>query len=271
MAPNEADRPRRRVPLFEEDRPLRVAVLFSGGASGFRYLATEHSDYGEVYEVVCGVASDPDCSGVDVLEAHDVPVEVRDIRAFYEERGADTGDMELRAEFDRGTREVLAEYDPDLVVLSGYMWILTDPVVSAFPVVNVHPADLTVREGGEREYVGADPVYDAVVAGEDRTYSTVHFVTTEVDEGPILVRSRPFEVHRELVDALRARGADRALGDYVGAHQEWMKWAGDGPALATALALVADGRVDRDGDEAWIDGERGFYDLGDGRVRSPGE
>jgi acetyltransferase len=142
------------------------------------------------------------------------------------------------------------------------MWILTAPVVDAYPVLNVHPGDLTVRADGQRKYVGADPVYDAVAAGDDATRSTVHFVTTEVDEGPILARSRPLQVHRDLVTCLDGRGANDELRDYVDAHQEWMKWEADGPAIATALSLVAAGRVDREGGTVRIDGKRGFYDLG---------
>lgn len=255
------------MPVFDADRPLRVAVLFSGGASGFRYLADEDPNYGDAYEVVCGFCTDPDAPGVAALRERDVPVETRDLRRFYDERDAETGDMEVREAYDRRTRDALAAYDPDLVLLSGYMWILTTPVVEAFPVLNVHPADLTVREDGDRKYVGADPVYDAIVAGDDDTRSTVHFVTTAVDEGPILARSRPFEVHRELVADLQARDAESGLRDYADAHQEWMKWEGDGPAIARALELVADGRVDRDGATVRIDGQVGFYDLGDGEVR----
>jgi folate-dependent phosphoribosylglycinamide formyltransferase PurN len=110
--------------------------------------------------------------------------------------------------------------------------------------------------------VGADPVYDAVTAGDDATRSSVHFVTPEVDAGPILVRSKPFPVHRELVDALQEHGAEGGIRDYVDAHQEWMKWEGDGPAFAKALELIADGRVERDGANVFVDGEPGPVDLG---------
>jgi folate-dependent phosphoribosylglycinamide formyltransferase PurN len=254
------------MPVFDADRPLRVAVLFSGGASGFRYLADEDPNYGDAYEVVCAFCTDPDAPGIAAVRDCDVPVESRDLRAFYEDRDAELSDLSVREAYDRRTRETVAAYDPDLILLSGYMWILTAPVVEAFPVLNVHPADLTVREDGDRKYVGADPVFDAVVAGDDDTRSTVHFVTTAVDEGPILARSRPFEVHRELVADLQGHDAEAGLRDYADAHQEWMKWEGDGPAIATALELVATGRVDRDGATVRIDGEAGFFDLGEGGV-----
>jgi len=247
---------------FDADRPLRVAALFSGGASAVRYLTDRNSDVGDAYEFVGAIASDQHAPGIDALESRDIPVGVRDIEAFYEERDADRHDMAVRRAFDRETRDVLSVWDPDLVILSGYMWILTDPVVSTYPVLNVHPADLTVtHEDGDRKYVGADPVRDAIAAGADRTRSSVHYVVSEVDEGPILVLSKPFPVHRDLVEALEANDAEDALEDYVDAHQEWMKWEGDGPAFANALELIAEGRVRRDGDAVYVDGDLGPVEL----------
>lgn len=257
--------------VFDADRPLRVAALFSGGASGVRHLLDVATDAD--WRVVGAVASHPDADGVTALRDRGVDVTVRDVRAFYADRDADTDDMDLRREFDRGTRNHLRSLDPepDVVVLSGYLWILTAPVTETVPVLNVHPGDLTVEEDGERAYTGLDPVRAAVTAGDRATRSTVHFVTPTVDAGPVLVRSRPLPVHRPLVEwaAGSERGAD-TLDDYIAAHQEWMKWAGDGPALATALDLVAAGRVSLDdgdgGDRALVDGRPGFYDLGDDAV-----
>jgi len=136
------------------------------------------------------------------------------------------------------------------------MRILTSPVVSAFPVLNVHPADLRIKDEGERVYTGFDAVRDAGLAGENETRSSVHLVTEEVDDGPILVVSPPFRVERGMVETLRERDED-ALDDYIGAHQEWMKWCGDGPALAKALGLAAEGRIDLETGE--VDGEDAPY------------
>lgn len=243
--------------IFDADRPLRVAVLFSGGASGFRYLRAEDPNFGEAYEVVCAVASDPDAPGIGALEAAGVPVVIRDIRAYYDERDADPPDMAVRRAFDEGTADRLADHAPDCCVLSGYMWVLTEPLLDAYPVVNVHPADLTVVEDGERVYTGADPVHDAILAGEAATRSSVHLVTAAVDAGPVLVLSRSHEIHRELVETLQAFDADAALRAYADAHQAWMKWTGDGPALAAALERIATGKVAVEDGRALVDGEPG--------------
>lgn len=249
------------MPLFDADRPLRVVVLFSGGASAVRYMLDHDSARDDAYEVVGAFTDDPAAPGVEALADRGVPVETHGLRAFYDDRDADTGDMDVRAAFDAETADRVDRFDPDLVVLSGYMWILTDPMVGTYPILNVHPADLTVTEGGERVYVGHDPVYDAVTDGRAETRSTVHFVTPGVDEGPLVVRSRPFPVRGDQVATLREHGAADALAAYVDAHQEWMKWDGDGPALATAVRLVAAARVDLADGEALVDGDPGPLDL----------
>lgn len=249
------------------DGSLRIAVLFSGGASGFRYLVEHDSGYGAAYEVAVGVTSTPDAPGIGAFREAGVPVVVNDIEAYYARHDAPRRDLDVRAAYDARTRGVLDEFEPDLVVLSGYMWILTEAVIGAYPTVNVHPADLTILdEDGHRVYVGFDPVTDAIRSGEPDTRSVVHYVTPEIDAGPILVRSKPFPVHTPLVEGLEAYDGLGGLAKYAAAHQEWMKWEGDGPAIAMALHLVAAGRVESVGSRVAIDGTPGFYDLGTNSV-----
>lgn len=249
--------------LFDADRPLRVVVFFSGGASGFAYLADHDPRYGDLYEVVGGLTDDPEAAGIARLRSEDVPVRINDIDAFYDERGADRRDLGVRESFDAESREMIEGFDPDLVLLSGYMWILTTPVIDAYPTINVHPADLRIETNdGERRFVGFDPVFDAIEAGETETRSSVHFVTSDVDDGPLISISRPFPVHEPLIGALDSFDDGDGLRAYADAHQAWMKWEGDGPAIAKALELIARGRLSLDGPAVEIDGTLGVFDLG---------
>lgn len=256
--------------IFDTDGTLRVGVLFSGGASGFRYLQEYDPGFGSTYQIVCSVTSNPDAAGIEPFRQEDIPVEVRDIRGFYESHDTDLQELSLRETFDEETRELLEEYAPDVLLLSGYMWILTSAVIDSYPTINVHPADLTISdEEGNRKYVGFDPVTDAITAGEEQTRSTVHFVTSDVDDGPILVRSDHCTVHRELVDTLKEFHADESLEKYIAAHQEWMKWASDGPAIAKALELLSTRRIEIDGETITIDGDHGYFDLAANGVVAP--
>lgn len=237
-------------PTGEPDPPLAVVPLFSGGASAARYCEARDGRFGDAYEFPVAISSDPDAPGIDRL---DTPVEVRDIHGFYADRAAEIDDMTVRREYDATLRDHLAEYDPDILLLSGYMYIVTDALLSAYPAVNVHPADLRITDGGSRTYTGIDAVYDAIVAGETETRSSVHFVTEGVDEGPLLVVSPPAPVHRPLVSEV----AGEAVQSYADAHQTWMKGRCDGPALTAAFHLLADGRVTSTGADLTVDGTPG--------------
>lgn len=263
----------RGPPLVDADRPLRVAVLASEGDARLRYLLEEDENRGETYELVGAVVNVAESAAADRLAAHDVPVEVRDIYAFYEERGAPLTDTDVRRAFDARTAETLATHDPDLVVLSGYLHVVTDPLLERFfpRIVNAHHGDLTVRdEACVPAFTGLDAVSDAVRAGEASTRETTHLVTEDVDGGPIVARSRPFPVHRDLVADALERGAEDVLSAYVYAHRAWMIREGGGPTLAKTIELVADGRVAYDPDEnaTRIDGRRGYYQLGEGVVET---
>lgn len=264
-------------PLVCAERPIEVAVVTSRSDTRLEYLLEDDPNRGEAYEIVCGFANFADSAAADVLERHGVPVERRDIHDFYDERDADLDDMAVREEFDAILADALAAYEPDLVVLSGYLHILTAPVLDRFfpKIVNIHHADLTIRDdSGVPRYTGLQSVEDAIRNGDATTRETTHVVTEAVDRGPLLVRSRPFDVHRDLVDSALQRGDDDVFDAYVYAHRKWMLREGGGRTLAKTIELIADGRVTitHGGDETAMDGDRGYYQLGKGviPVASPG-
>jgi folate-dependent phosphoribosylglycinamide formyltransferase PurN len=254
-------------PLVEASSPLRVAVLTSTAGPRLRHLLAADPNRGSSHRFVCGVVNDVDSGADDLLAEHDVPVERHDIHDFYEERGADLSDLDVREEFDDRLASTVEEYDPDLVLLVGYLHVLTHPFVARFHprILNCHHGDLTVRDAaGSPLYTGLNAVEDAIRNSEAATRETVHVATEDVDAGPVVVRSPPFEVNRPLVEDALARGDDAVLDAYVYAHRRWMAAAGGGPALAAAIELVADGRVGWEGGRTTVDGVEGFFQVGEG-------
>lgn len=251
------------------DAPLDVAVLCSGRSVRLEGLLADDRA-GDVYEVVCGFVDVADGPAADLLAARDVPVEVRDLQAWLARRGADLSDVDARREFDRATADHLAKFEPDVVVLCGYLHVLTRPFLDAFQprIVSAHHADLTlVDETGRPRYGGLRSVRDALVDGRSATRETSHVVTEEVDAGPPICRSEPYRVHVDLVeDALKADD-EAVLDAYAYAHREWMVRRAGGRVLAKTLELLADGRLDLGVDAVEIDGEPGIYQLGEGVKR----
>lgn len=191
------------------------------------------------WRLVAGLASHRENELVQSLG--ELPVIVHDIAAFYAQRGVNRRDREVRRDYDRVTLELLAPYEPDVLVLCGYLYLVTDVLLDAFPgrVINVHDSDLLrVDSHGVPLYRGLHATREAILAGELETRSTVHIATAELDSGPVLARSEPFPVHRLVQDALRW-GAMDIVKAYAYAQREWMMRACWGRLLAEALDSLA--------------------------------
>lgn len=221
--------------------PLRIAVLTSRRAPGLDYLLEHDEARGPLYRIVVGIASHPESDALPAWHRAGVPALCHDLGAFCAAWGGKRSDLAVRREYDAGTARRLGSYRPDLVVLCGYLHIVTEPLLAAFAdrLINLHDADLTVlgRDGRPR-FRGLHSTYDALAAGRAETRSTVHLVTAEVDQGPPLVRSWGFPSHPLVQDA-RRWGADRILKAYAYAQREWMMQAAWGPLLARAIRLFA--------------------------------
>lgn len=216
--------------------PLRVAILTSRRAPGLEELVAGR---GGSYELVAVLATEEDFgeSGVPA----DVPVVPNLIRRFYAWRRAPLSELEVRRAFDRRTVRLLLPHRADVLLMSSYLYIATEPLLAAYPgrIVNVHGSDLARRGADGRPlYPGLRAVRDAIRAGEPETRATSHLVTDALDAGPILRRSRPFPVSPLAAD-LRALGAGHALNAYAYAHQEWMLGTAWGPLLRDAIRHFA--------------------------------
>jgi phosphoribosylglycinamide formyltransferase-1 len=187
----------------------RVGVLASG--TGTNLQALLDTVHGREVQVVAVASDKPEAGALERARGRDVPA-----RAFAR---ADFADREAR---DAAIAAWLAEQGVELVVLAGYMQLLSAAFLARFPdrVVNVHPALLPA-------FPGATPIEDSVAYGVKVTGVTVHLVDEGVDTGPIVLQAavdvgaaadrdavhellRPLE-HRLLPEAVRllARGAVR--------------------------------------------------------------
>jgi phosphoribosylglycinamide formyltransferase-1 len=158
--------------------PFRVAVLASGTGTNLQAILDEVHGRDRI-EVVCVASNNPDARALG--RATDAGVETR---VFARADGRD------RTERDAAMADWLAERQVDLVVLAGYMEILSPRFVCRFPnrIVNVHPALLP-------SFPGLDAIGQALAHGVRVTGVTVHFVDEGIDSGPIILQ-RTIEVPR---------------------------------------------------------------------------
>ncbi len=193
------------------------------------------------FDLVACLATDPGFAEKDRLASAGVPVIDHPIQPFYSSRRRPIADLAARRDYDRQSAELLAPYRPDAVLLSSYLYLLTDPFLETFPdrILNVHGSDLARRApDGRPLYPGLRAVRMAILAGERETRASAHVVTERLDEGPMLLRSRPYPVS-PLVGDLRRRGNLHAVHAYAFAHEEWMLATAWGPLLIAGAALLA--------------------------------
>ena len=213
------------------------------------YLLNQSPDRGASYEIVGCVTSESTFDEAVRVERRGVPVQPHPIGESYAAHGAaDCRDMTLRAAYDTETLALVEPWLPDVLVLDGYLRLLTAPLLRRFRdrVVNLHFSDLTLRTcTGAPRHPGIRAVRDALAAGCAETRATVHLVTAEVDAGPPIVRSWPFPVS-PLVEDVRTRSGDAAFKAYAFAHEQWMMRTAAGPLIAAALRLIATGAVNLD-------------------------
>lgn len=232
---------------------MRVAGFMSGSGTNLVKILDYERRLLEIegkspFQVVLVFTDNAESKAREIADQYSLAIVTRDIMEFYRARGHENKrDMSLRPEYDRETVWVLAPHEIDTIALAGYMSIVTDPLLGAWPgrIVNVHPADLTVRDGRSRRYVGDHAVRDAIRAGERALRSTTHVVRREVDYGEILMLSAPVEVVLPrgwgLLDPGKPENAER-LRTVADEHQDRLKEAGDWVIFPRTLEMMAQGR-----------------------------
>lgn len=145
---------------------MRIAILFSGAGSNMRVLLEKQ----QKYRVVVAISNRPDAGGISIAKDYGIPVWVIDHKACAD-----------RESFEQALLEKLADYEFDLVVLAGFMRILTNTFVKALEdkTINLHPSLLP-------DFPGLHPHKQALAAGAKTHGATVHLVTVDLDAGPII-------------------------------------------------------------------------------------
>ena len=226
------------------DGVLKVLALMSGSGTNIRRLlelerSIAREEGASPFEVAVIFSNDVESKAPEIGRDFAVPVLINDMKAWYDRKGASTKDMELRAEFDTMTIKMVEPFGVKLAAYGGYMAIATEPLLDAFLGVNVHPADLSIKEGDSRKYTGDRAVRDAIVAGEETICSSTHIIEAKVDMGRLFFISAPVEVclppEADINDnELLSRISDE--------HQDTLKEKGDWVIFPKTVEDIARGK-----------------------------
>lgn len=159
--------------------PAGLAVFVSGGGSNFKSIHAAILDGRINGKVSCVVSDKPECGGCDYARTHGIPVLAYPKSKKFAPDGLDPPEMVSQ----------LKSFGVDYVLLAGYLKLLPEELVQAFPraIVNIHPALLPAFGG--KGYYGMK-VHEAVVRSGARVSGpTIHFVDEKFDNGPIVAQS----------------------------------------------------------------------------------
>jgi phosphoribosylglycinamide formyltransferase-1 len=170
-----------------QDQPLPVVVLISGRGSNLQAILDSAQAAG--YQVRGVISNRAEAAGLERARAAGVATRVLDNRNFPDRVG-----------FDRALMELVDSFAPGLVVLAGFMRILTEAFVVHYRgrLLNIHPSLLPA-------YRGLETHQRVLTAGEKEHGASVHFVTEELDGGPVVLQARVPVLPGDTPDGLAAR------------------------------------------------------------------
>jgi len=169
---------------------LNVAILISGRGTNMQAIleAAKADDYAA--EPVLVLSNRPDAAGLKIASDYGIATAVVDHKPFGKDREA----------FERALHEHLVEHNAQMVILAGFMRILTPWFVSQWSqrMINIHPSLLP-------KYPGLHTHQRAIEAGDQEAGCSVHWVTEGVDEGDVIAQSRVPILSDDDAESLAAR------------------------------------------------------------------
>ncbi len=162
------------MPPADKPSPLAIVVLISGHGSNLQAIMDAIAAGKVPAEIRAVISNQPQAFGLERARRAGIPALVLDHRGFPD-----------RESYDAALRDLIDRHDPGLVVLAGFMRILTPDFVGHYKgrLLNIHPSLLPA-------FPGLDTHRRALAAGVREHGASIHFVTAELDSGPVIIRGR---------------------------------------------------------------------------------
>ncbi len=205
------------------EAPTSVVVLISGSGSNLQAIIDACKNQSINASISAVISNRPDASGLERAKKSNIPAHYIDHTEFPD-----------RESFDTALAEIIDQYQPELIILAGFMRILSASFIRRFSgqTLNIHPSLLP-------KFPGLNTHTRAIDAGETQHGCTVHFVTEALDGGPLIAYS---ELNINIDDTAESL-AKRVL---TMEHNLYPK----------VISLFAEKRLYMKGDSVELDGER---------------
>lgn len=169
--------------------PVPVVILISGRGSNLQAMLAETRTGKLPIEIRAVISNNPAAEGLQRARAAGVPAEIIDHRDYAE-----------RSQFDATLMRAIDRHAPRLVILAGFMRILGEAFIRHYAgrLLNIHPSLLPA-------FKGIDTHARALAAGAAQHGASVHFVTNDLDGGPVIVQASVPVRAGDTIDTLAAR------------------------------------------------------------------
>ncbi|PVZ83864.1 phosphoribosylglycinamide formyltransferase [Serratia sp. S1B] len=171
----------------------KIVVLISGQGSNLQALIDACQQGRITANIVAVISNVAQAYGLQRAQEAGIATAVLDAKNFVD-----------REAFDSALQQTIDQYQPDLVVLAGYMRILSNPLVQHYAgrMLNIHPSLLP-------KYPGLHTHRQAIANGDSEHGTSVHFVTEQLDGGPVILQAKvpifPGDEEDEVIERVQAQ------------------------------------------------------------------
>ncbi len=170
-------------------QPIKIAILISGSGSNLQAIIDHQKQHAKKYQIALVISNKANAYGLTRANNENIPTESIDHTLF-----------KRRESFDQTLQKIIDNAQVDLIVLAGFMRILTPQFTQHFlgKMINIHPSLLP-------KYTGLNTHQRVLDAGDTEHGLSIHFVTPELDSGPVILQAKVSINSQETAETLKAK------------------------------------------------------------------
>ncbi len=194
--------------FLKKNKPLAIVVLVSGSGSNLQSIIDSIADKTLNADIRAVISNKADAYAIERAGKANIPIEI-----------IEHDQHDSRESFDAELTQCIKKYQPQLIVLAGFMRILSDDFVNHFygKMINIHPSLLP-------RYQGLHTHRRVLNAGDDSHGLSIHYVSAELDAGPVILQKSVPVLEHDTEESL----AQRVLEQEHIAYPQVIQWFAEG-------------------------------------------
>jgi len=194
--------------FLKKNKPLAIVVLVSGSGSNLQSIIDSIADKTLNADIRAVISNKADAYAIERARKANIPIEI-----------IEHDQHDSRESFDAELTQCIKKYQPQLIVLAGFMRILSDDFVNHFygKMINIHPSLLP-------RYQGLHTHQRVLDAGDDSHGLSIHYVSAELDSGPVILQKSIPVLEHDTEESL----AQRVLEQEHIAYPQVIQWFAEG-------------------------------------------